>query len=250
MNGRLCDTLGANMKKILLSDNETPFNVMLLKATKPSSIVLFSVGAGGNPERHLPLLTSLTEHGCSVVAPYFDRLVSPQPTSDALLLRARQLHLALEFIAHPNFPLIGIGHSIGATMLIALAGGQIWMDVKRKLDIKPLEHLNRLVLLTPATGFFHAPGALDNIRIPIQIWSGTNDVITPLAQSNFLKQQLENNIPVDMRTIDGAGHFSFMNTLPPQISDEFPNREAFLINLTNEIQRFIGSYDKEKLGLT
>ncbi|KAB8031873.1 alpha/beta hydrolase family protein [Fluviispira multicolorata] len=214
---------------------------MLLETTKPSLIVLFSVGAGGNPESHLPLLTSLTEHGCIVVAPYFDRLVSPQPTSDALLLRARQLHLALEFIACPNLPIMGIGHSIGATMLIALAGGQVWIDVKQKLDIKPLEYLNRLVLLTPATGFFQAPGALDAVHIPIQIWSGTNDVITPPDQSNFLKQQLENSIPVDMRTIDGAGHFSFINTLPPQIRDEFPNRKDFLINLANEIQSFIVS---------
>jgi len=227
------------MKKILLNDNESPFDLMLIESAKSFFIVLFSVGAGGNPERHLPLLKSLSEYGCTVVAPYFDRLVSPQPTSDALLLRARRLHHASEFVALLNLPIVGIGHSIGAAMLIALAGGQMWIDAKQKLDIKSLERLNRLVLLTPATGFFQAHGALNSVRIPIQVWLGTKDVITPPAQSNFLKQQLENSVPVDLRTIDGAGHFSFMNTLPPKVMDEFPNRKAFHIYLANEIQRFI-----------
>jgi predicted dienelactone hydrolase len=124
-------------------------------------------------------------------------------------------------------------------MLIALAGGEIWLDKKQKLNIKPLNQLNQLVLLAPALGFFQSPGALDAINIPIQMWLGTNDVITPPDQSNYLKQQLENRILVDLRIIDGAGHFSFMNILPPQIRDEFPNREALHLNLVNEIQRFM-----------
>jgi alpha-beta hydrolase superfamily lysophospholipase len=226
---------------VSLSDNGVSFDVTFLEAVKPSCIVLFSVGSGGNPERHLPLLEALAKHGCNVVAPHFERLASPKPTDEELLLRARRLRLALDRAALPNLPITGIGHSIGATVLVTFAGGQIWMGPGHQLQIEPDERLSRLVLMTPATGFFQAPGALDDFRVPLPllIWAGTNDVITPPAQATFLKQSLENRVLVDLRVIDGAGHFSFMNTLPPQTIDPLPNREVFLADLAVAICQFV-----------
>ncbi len=74
------------MNKISLNDSGFQFDVILLEATKPSGVILFSVGSGGNPERHLPLLNSFVQRGYTVVAPYFERLASTRPTQDELYL--------------------------------------------------------------------------------------------------------------------------------------------------------------------
>ncbi len=229
------------MSKISLNDKGVPFDVTVFEAEKPNCAVLFAVGSGGNPERHITLLVSLAENGCTVVAPHFERLASPMPTQEELLLRARRLHLALDSVMRPNFRVVGIGHSIGATTLLALAGGQIWMGPGQPVPIKSDEHLERLVLMTPPTGFFQAPGALGNIHTPLQVWAGTKDTITPPAQAEFLKSTLQDQVPVELRIIEGAGHFSFVNTLPPQTTDPLPDREKFLADLAVEIRRYINN---------
>lgn len=210
--------------------------ITLLRAGAPSRIVLFAVGNGGDPERHLPLLSLLNEHGCTVVAPHFDRLASPRPTEEELLTRALRLRQALDSVARPNIPVVGIGHSIGSTILIALAGGQMWLGPGRPVRTGRDERIGRLVLMTPATGFFQVPGALASVSTPILAWAGTEDPITPPAQSNFLKLSLENRVPVEVRIVEGAGHFSFMNTLPPQVTDTLPDRENFLAHFAGEVR--------------
>ena len=79
-----------NMTDRKLQDRPAVFEVTVLRPAKPSSTVLFAVGGGGDPRRHLPLLESLAEYGCTVVAPHFDRLPSLSPTEDQLLLRAHR----------------------------------------------------------------------------------------------------------------------------------------------------------------
>jgi len=227
------------MKKLSLNDGADSFDVVLFEAADPSAAVLFSVGGGGTPERHLPLLTSLHESGCTVAAPCFDRLVTPIPTEAELLTRARRLRLALDQIAQPRLPTTGIGHSIGATMLLALAGGQAWMRDRTRLDIPPEARLQRLALMAPATDFFRAPGALKAVSLPIQVWAASKDVITPPAQAEFLRQALADRIAVDLHMVEGANHFSFMNVRPPQTTESLPNREAFLAELTEKVTRFV-----------
>lgn len=226
------------MEKISLSDAHSSFEVTYLEGEKSSRIVLFAVGSGGNPERHLPLLRSLVQNGCNVVAPHFNRLVSARPTLDELMVRAHRLRLSLDFAARPNLPIVGVGHSIGATILLAFAGGQMWLEPNQQVPIQADGRLKRLVLFTPPTGFFQAPSALDNVHTPIQLWAGTHDNITPPAQAEFVKREMANRIDVDLRVVVGAGHFSFMNTLPPQIVDTFAERNEFLANLAVEVQKF------------
>lgn len=227
------------MSKLSLKDGVESFDVTVLEAKEPSRVVCFAVGGGGNPERHLPLLTSLAEHACTVVAPHFERLVAPTPTEHELLLRARRLRLAIDSTARPGLPIAGVGHSIGATMLLALAGGQVWMRSGQRLAIEPDPRLDRLVLLAPATDFFQGPGALEAVHTPILAWAGTQDGITPPAQAEYLKHALEARVPVDLRIAEGAGHFSFMNIPPPQTTEPLPDREAFLANLAAEVCRFV-----------
>lgn len=227
------------ISKRLLNDGVDSFEVTVLEAAEPSHVVLFSVGAGGNPERHLPLLTTLVDHGCSVAAPHFARLVSSIPTEDDLLLRARRLRLALDHVMRPGLPAAGVGHSIGATMLLALVGAQARTRAGQCISVAPEKRFDRLVLLAPATDFFRAPGALDDVRLPILAWAGTKDQITPPAQAAFLNDAIEASAPVEIHIVEGAGHFAFMNHPPPQTTDPFPNRDAFLADLAEITCRFI-----------
>ncbi len=232
------------MAKVPLSDAEGAFDVTVVEAVAPSvrrgpsRVVVFSVGAGGAPDRHLPLLQALAERGCTVVAPHFARLVSLMVTEGDLVLRARRVRLALESVARPDALVVGVGHSIGATTLLALAGAELWMAPGRSLSIAPRPRLDRLALFTPATDFFRAVGALAAVRTPIVAWAGTSDPITPPRHAELLRLAIDPRVPVDVRVVDGAGHFSFMNTPPPNTTEPLAGREAFLAQLTRDVCAF------------
>ena len=230
-----------SMNKRSLKDDGESFDVTVCEAAQPCCSVLFAVGAGGNPERHLALLSALAEHGCNVAAPHFERIVSAIPSASDLLRRARRLRLTLESVARPGETVAGIGHSIGAMLLIALAGGQAWTHDGQRLAIQPDPRIDRLALFAPATDFFRAPGALHGVRASILAWAGASDVITPPAQATFLKHAIDQTVRVDVRVVEGAGHFSFMNTLPAQLADPLPDREIFLARLSSEVCRFVTS---------
>lgn len=85
--------------------------------------------------------------------------------------------------------------------------------------------------------FFAAPGALDEVCTPIQAWAGSLDSVTPPSQTEFLKNSL--GALVDARFIEGAGHFSFMNELPPNVVDTADERELFLAKLNLEVSKFL-----------
>ncbi|MEY2667477.1 MAG: hypothetical protein RJA59_115 [Pseudomonadota bacterium] len=223
----------------VLRDEEGPFDVTVLEASHPSRVVLFSVGGGGNPLRHGALLAALAGRGFTVAAPHFERMVSPFPTEDGLLLRARRLVLALDAVSRPDVPSVGVGHSIGAATLLALAGAQAWMGPGHPLPIRPDDRIRRLALMAPATGFFQAPGAFDLVEVPVLAWAGTRDTVTPPAQAEMLAAALGHRGLADVRVVDGAGHFSFMDDPPPNVAQTLPDRAAFLANLADEIAGFV-----------
>jgi pimeloyl-ACP methyl ester carboxylesterase len=223
--------------RLELTDESGAFVVTRLEVPEPRGTVLFAVGAGGNPERHLPLLSALSERGFTVVAPHFERITPTSVTGEDLLLRARRLRQALDSVAAPDAAVIGVGHSIGATMLVALAGGQVWMGAGHRLSIDPDERLRKLVLLTPTTGFFQAPGALDDVRVPILAWAGAKDTITPPSHAELLKQALQDRGPVEVRIEPEASHFSFMHVPPPNVVESLADRDEFLARLTAEVIR-------------
>jgi pimeloyl-ACP methyl ester carboxylesterase len=190
--------------------------------------------------RHEPLLQALADRQCTVIAPCFERLLSPRPTDEQLLLRARRLRIALHAITthlNPQVPIVGIGHSIGATVLLGMAHAALWTSPKGPLPLATNERLTRLVLLAPPTGFFQAPAALDLVHAAILVWAGGNDTVTPPAQAQFLKERLGD--AVDLRIEKDAGHFSFMHTLPPNMSDVHPDRSEFLGRLTADLCAFV-----------
>jgi hypothetical protein len=228
-----------SMRTQTLQDGSESFKVSVRETTGSSTVVLFAVGSGGNPERHVTLLEALTESGCTVVAPHFQRLASPVPTEAELTLRARRLSLALDEFSQPGTTAVGVGHSIGAAMLVALAGGQLWLSPSLRVHVPIDTRLTRLGLLAPPTGFFQAPGALDALRVPILAWVGSEDRITPPAQAQWLAQAMRDWQTVDVRVTEGAGHFSFMDQPPPHTVEPLPNTQAFLLEHANELCKFV-----------
>jgi pimeloyl-ACP methyl ester carboxylesterase len=225
------------MKTIALRDGDATFAVDAAAPERPERAVLFSVGGGGDPGRHTPLLETLADRGFAVVAPHFERMTSPHPTEQGLLLRCRRLRLALDALA-PDVPVVGIGHSIGATALLALAGAALWLGPGRPLDVPTDGRLTRLALLAPATGFFRAPGALSALHLPIVAWVGSVDTVTPPEQAKLL-EELASSVPVEVHVVEGADHFSFMHTLPPGKLDTLQEREVFLDRLSKAITHFV-----------
>ena len=229
------------MREQTFTDGTETFPVSVRESQHPSILVLFAVGAGGNPERYGTLLESLAQSGCTVVAPHCQRLVSLAPTEEELMLRSRRISLTLNAFAKSGLTVVGIGHSIGAAMLIALAGGQMWLGPDGRVNITADTRLNRIALLAPPTGFFQAPGALDDVKIPISTWVGSDDDITPPSQSEWLAQEMHESHTVDIHVVDGAGHFSYMDQMPPHVSEPLEDKQSFLQELSDELCTFVNS---------
>lgn len=199
-------------------------------------VVLFATGAGGDPERHRPLLEHLAAHGCQVIAPGFERLVPSKATTAELLSRPLGLIAALHRQASPDAEVVVVGHSIGGWAALCLAGATPWGRDGKPLDVPQEPRVVRLVLYAPAARWFAAPGALDGVTAPMLVYAGELDTVTPIEQAMHLK-----NAPtqVDVRIVPRAGHFSFMNTLPPGIAeDDAFDRDRFLEDLAQATTEF------------
>ena len=224
---------------LTLYDGEDSFDVLNIGAAHGTHTVLFAAGRGGDPARHQAMLHSLAKRGCNVIAPRLAMLASPFPTQDELLTRSRRLAQAASSLIPEGSTLAGVGHSIGATILLGLAGGEIWTLAGKLPSLSARLDFVRLVLLTPATDFFRTPGALETVATEILAWAGTEDAITPPRQVAFLEETLPPSAPITTRLAENAGHFSFMHDLPPHIEDTHPDRATFLANLTDEVGEFV-----------
>jgi pimeloyl-ACP methyl ester carboxylesterase len=231
----------ARLSRRFLNDAQESFEVLLLEPAKPRATVLFAVGAGGDPDRHLPLLQVLAAQGCTVAAPRFSRLASPAPSAEELSTRARRLRLAFAHVARPDISGSGVGHSIGAALLLMLAGAKASTLAGETVRVPPERKLERLALMAPATDFFRAPGALQDVAASIVAWVGARDEITPPKTAKVLEEALRDTSPVHVRIVPDAGHFSFMNAAPPQAMEPMSLRDIFLERLAEDIASFITS---------
>jgi len=223
----------------VLQDGDESFRVSVYESEKVSPVVLFAVGAGGLPERHSTLIGELVGSGYTVIAPHFERLASPHPKEEQLTLRARRLSLALDAFSQAAETVVGVGHSIGAATLVALAGAQMWLGPGRQVNITRETRLLRLALLAPPTGFFQAPGALGAVKVPILVWVGSEDHITPPPQVEWLVQAVPGPQEAELHITYGAGHFSFMDTAPPGTIEPLENKLEFIQEYSSEVSKFL-----------
>jgi len=158
---------------------EEAFNITVVEAKQISKrFVLFAVGRGGNPSRHLPLLRSVAALGCTVVAPHVEVLISMVPTKEELDKRVRRLEASAAQYFKADLPIVGIGHSIGTVTLLALAGGEAQTLAGETVMSGSTLKCDRLALFAPPTDLFRRTGALKSVNVPIRIWVGAKDSIT------------------------------------------------------------------------
>ena len=226
-----------------LSDDAGTFEVTVSRPGGSPRIALFAVGAGGLPERYASLLNALVESGFTVIAPHFERLASAYPSEAELTLRARRLALALDAFSATSDTITGVGHSIGATTLLAMSGAKMWLGPNQPLAIPLDSRLTKLALLAPPTGFFQAPGALDSLAIPVEVWVGSEDSITPPTQSQYLSTAASEHHPISIHIAKGAGHFSFMDNGPPHMTEPLQDKPAFLNAYSNHVCNFLNKQD-------
>ncbi len=224
-----------------IQDGTGIFTVTVLEAKQPTYVGLFAVGRGGNPLRHLSLLRSVVSYGCTMVAPHFAMLTSSVPTKQELDTRIRRLGLALDGYARVDQPIIGISHSIGAVALLALAGGEARTRSGHRVVSGSKWKFERLALFAPPADFFRHPGALKSVEVRMHIRVGGKDTVTPPTQAVALSELLAKQTQVELYLDEDAGHFTYMDELPPHVVDPQPDRNAFLSTLAVDIAQFVTS---------
>lgn len=227
----------ASVQQIRSSDDV--FDATVFETDHPFCVMLFAAGRGGNPSRHAALLEHMAGLGCTIIAPHFDFLTTPIPSAAELDRRLQRLEAATDFIAKPVLPLIGLGHSLGCVSLLSLAGARAETLAGEPIIPRRTWTFARLALLAPPTDFFRRPGALNKVDSAICIWAGAKDQIAPPTQALFLKAAVAEHVPVTIVVDEAAGHFSYMDELPPQATDPHPDRPAFLSALADAVGDFV-----------
>ena len=199
--------------------------------------ILFAAGRGGSPARHVETIELWRERGFTVTTPEFPMLASMHPTAEELLGRVEAMSAALDETDSDGL-VTGVGHSIGATLLLAMAGAQIWLGPGQRLDIATDPRIARIAMLAPPVGFFGAPQALDAVALPILLRSGGRDRAIPLETQQWLVDELSPRMPVDYAVVAEAGHFTFMDVPPPNTPEPMPDAEQYRVKMAGEIADF------------
>jgi predicted dienelactone hydrolase len=107
----------------------------------------------------------------------------------------------------------------------------------------PDSRIKAAVVAAPGLGFTMVPKGLDNIRVPVQLWSADNDINVPYATNTKpIREALGSS--VEFHSVAGAGHFSFLTPCgllaPPELcSDQEPfDRKAFHALMNTSVIEF------------
>ncbi len=99
------------------------------------------------------------------------------------------------------------------------------------------------VVAAPGLGFTMVPDGLDNVRVPIQLWSADNDINVPYSTNTKLVREALGSW-VEFHSVVGASHFSFLAPCgllgPPAICKDQGqfDRKAFHKNMNASIIAF------------
>lgn len=233
----------------------------------PRKLVVLSHGNGGSPWTLRGLGLRLAAEGFVVCLPEHignsrsDN--SLEGTVANLENRPRHIRLAIDTAlddADLAAGLVGapvgvIGMSIGGYSALAAAGGKPWCGPHESPDGKPApvsvvhdERIRALVLMAPATPWFMAEGSLSDVVVPVLMFVGGQDAITPAWHGDLVRNGVGRPERVDFRRIANAGHFSFLSPFPAAMAgphfapSQDPagfDRQSFQEELQTEVVRFL-----------
>ena len=234
-------------------------------ASGPWPVVLISHGTGGSPLTHRLLAHFLARQGFVVGLPRHHANHRDDNawhnTPDNMRARPRHLSLAIDALfaefgvaLRPDWVAV-IGHSLGGYTALALAGGRPGSlphehadGTPQPIPVVPDARVRALVLLAPATVWYRAVGALRNVQVPILLLLGEKDEWTPDFHAQIVLHGVADRDQVTYRTIENAGHYSFLSPFPPErTSPSFPpsqdppgfDRARFQEELQAEVLAFL-----------
>lgn len=221
-----------------LTDDHGPYDALFHPGVAGRSLVLFAVGSGGDPRRHQGLLAALADAGHAVIAPCFERRVGARVAPGELDQRCTRLAAAACAVFQPGMAMVGVGHSIGGTALLLLAGARGWLGPAQPMpplamaEVAPRHQappgLSGLALMAPPTAFFRAPDALSGVTCEALLLAGERDHIVPHSDVAFAAKQLPT---AELVVEPGADHFAFMDARPPSMPAGHPDRAAWVQRL-------------------
>jgi predicted dienelactone hydrolase len=230
-------------------------------------LVVISHGNGGSGALYRSIATHLARNGFVVALP--DHAGNTRGDNDLartvanLESRPRHIRLTIDWAygASPFAPFLKagavaiIGHSLGGYTALAIAGGlpaafahETPDRVPRPVEVMPDERVKALVLLAPATAWFKAGDALRRVRVPILMMTAEHDASTPAFHGDIVKDGIPDPALLDHRVIANAGHYSFLDSFPPALTNpSFPpsqdpagfDRERFHGEMDAEILAFL-----------
>ena len=200
-------------------------------------VVVISHGSGGSHLTHRGLGIHLARAGFVVLLPehpHNNRNDNSLVNTAAILeQRPRDVRAVLDWIAaEADFAgcidpaqVSIVGHSLGGYTALALAGGrprsfahETDEGTARPVVVEPDPRVTRLVLLAPATPWFLAEHALDDVRVPILMYTADQDTITPPEHGTLLEARLAGRGNLVHHVVTGAGHYSFLAPFPPAMA--------------------------------
>lgn len=246
-------------------------------------LIVFSHGTAASAASHADTAIALAEKGFIVIAPthpgdtfqaasdieawLIDRSRHVQRTIDAALTRWKDRQ-------HVDPGRIGMfGFSGGATTALINIGGKpdlsrIWSQCtshpefickttapQRYRNIRPTPwqsdtRIRAAVLAAPGLGFTFAPAGLSDVKVPVQLWAGSNDETVPPATNARLLSNLLGR-RAELIVVPRAVHFSFLmpcGLLGPRELCQDPkgfDRAAFHRQFNSEVARFFTAHLKD-----
>jgi predicted dienelactone hydrolase len=212
-------------------------------------LVLLSHGNGGGPGSHVDLALALADAGYVVAAPVHsgDNVEDSSGLSSPMFWgnRNQELRVTLDYLLN-SWPgrsqldparIGAFGFSAGGFTVLTVAGGrpdlriipshcatqpEFVCDVLRASN-SPLvtagseavdafvadTRVRAIVLAAPGLGFTFAKGGLSDVAVPVQLWTGQRDRVTPYASNGaIIRGGLGER--VEAHSVPGAGHLSFL----------------------------------------
>ena len=228
-------------------------------------LVVLSHGTGSSPFLHRVLAAHLARSGFVVALPRHpgnhrddDSLAG---TAQILADRPRQVSAAVDAVSADD--VLGacvsadgvgvVGHSLGGYTALAVAGGRPTAFGRETPDgrpapvpVTPDDRVRAVVLLAPATPWFREPGSLADVRVPVLLFTGSEDEHTGAWHAGLVVDGVADPATVEARVVEGAGHFSFLSPFPPELAGPPPSvdppgfdRDAFSERMVRDVAAFL-----------
>jgi len=212
------------------------------------SLVVISHGTSGGMASHLDTAQALAKAGFVVVAPTHpgdnfqdDTIVG---STDWFVDRSRHISKVIDYMfgewterARLGPASVGIfGFSAGGTTALISIGGvpdlsrmrrhcaqqpEVVCGILSSSDNKPSpvwsqdRRIAAAVIAAPGLGFAFDPVGLADVKVPVQLWSGSEDETVPYATNAGVIRVLLPHAP-DFHSVEGADHLSFLAPCTPQ----------------------------------